>query len=65
MSTTVFLMIMALTPLEAQPTQNMLIIPMPNMALCKALEDETMQQSEKESVLFFTSCVDISEDASF
>jgi len=52
--------------MSSDPTTpaNNLVIPMPNMALCKALESEALQE-KVEDIVFLTRCIDMSEEPGF
>lgn len=61
MNTTIFLIVMVLTA-GSQQGENLTMIPMPNMALCKVIEDGMQQYSKNNDVLFFSNCLDVSEE---
>jgi len=64
MNTTVFMIIMVLMSSDPTTPANNLVIPMPNMALCKALESEALQE-KVEDIVFLTRCIDMSEEPGF
>jgi hypothetical protein len=58
----IYLLVAIVLPGETKPLeQNILTIPVPNMALCKALQSETFITEPDDKFFYATNCVDLSD----